>query len=153
MRILIVYATNSGSTFLVAQTLSFILSKKHRITVQKAEETQAEDFSRYDGVLLGTPSWKVEGHEGYPLPAMLALLRAAEGADCSRTWFALFGCGDSSYTYLCGALNVVQEFVDAMHGRQVTEPLKIDGYYFDLPRTRAQVEEWGRQLLVALKKV
>lgn len=150
MDILIVYASNSGSTFLTAEALAGILSKKHRVIMRSAETIVPNDFLSYDGVILGSPSWAEEGNEGYPLPAMMKLLRAAESADFSQQWFALFGCGDTSYTYFCGAVNVMEEFLPKFKGKKIVQSLKLDSYYYDLKNSTVKVGEWGSLLLKAI---
>lgn len=117
-----------------------------------AEDVAPDDFLRYDGIILGSPSWAEEGHEGFPLPAMMKLLRAAENRDFSGQWFAMFGCGDSSYTFFCGAVDVMEEFLSKFKGKKIVESLKVDSYYFDLKNNAKRIEEWGKKLLQEIKK-
>lgn len=146
MNILIVYASNSGSTFQVAEIIEFELAKKHHVVVQTAAQTLAEELHKYDLVILGSPSWSVEGNEGYPAEPMLALLRGAMNTKFVHKKFALFGCGDTSYTYFCGAVDWLEKFVDDVRGDRVVESLRVDGFYFDLKNAKRKAGEWARTL-------
>ena len=69
MKILIVYATNSGGTQLAAQIVQETLVK-HSLTAELKEvrDTSADEFEGYDLVILSSPSWDYEGLEGQPHP-------------------------------------------------------------------------------------
>ncbi len=149
-KILIAYASNSGSTFQAAEQLGRILGKKHKITLQKVEDVRLDNVSNFDGVILGTPSWAEEGYEGFPLPAMMKFLRAADGHDFSKLWFAFFGCGDSAYTHFCGAVDIMETFVSKFKSQSLVPPLKIDGYYFDRKNNEAKIESWAKTVLSSL---
>jgi len=151
MHVLIVYASNSGSTFQVAEMLGTILGTEHTVVVQKAEITTPDDLMKHDLVLLGSPSWSVEKKEGMPLPAMLALLRNAEPFNFSKHTFALFGCGDALYTNFCGAVDYMEEWLTRVHGRKLLNSLRIEGYYFDLKKNVSLVGGWGREVAKMMK--
>ncbi len=133
----------------MAELIEAELAKRHHVVLQKAVQTLPEDLHKYDLVILGTPSWSVEGHEGYPAEPMLALLRGAMNTKFVHKKFALFGCGDSSYTYFCGAVDFLEKFVKDVRGNKVIHSLRIDGFYFDLNNARLQAGEWAK----ALRKV
>jgi len=151
MNIVIVYATNSGSCFLVAEMLTKILSKKHNVTVQTAQHTKPSDLEKFDCIILGSPSWSFEKHEGYPHEAIVALIQKAEKKDFSEKLFAIYGCGDTSYTFFCGAVDHLVDFVLKVGGKQLVEPLRIDGYFFDPQKNNELVEKWTRELLKKIK--
>ena len=146
MKLLLVYATNSGSCFLVAERVVAILKAKHQVTVQLAVHTTPDDLEKFDGIILGTPSWSVEGQEGYPHETMLKLIRACAGRDFSSKRFALFGCGDNSYTIFCGAVDHLVKFVSSVHGKNIVDPLRIDSYFFDLKGNNKLVDAWAKKL-------
>lgn len=146
MKILLVYATNSGSTYLVSERIRVILARRFSIQAQKAADTRPTDLRKYNLIILGTPSWSVEGHEGYPHETVLALIRGLNREAVSRQRFALFGCGDTSYTYFCGAVDYLEKWVADSGGTQVGPSLRIDGYFFDLVRHEHLTDEWARKL-------
>lgn len=152
MKILIVYASNSGSTYLVANQLREVLRAKHAVTVKKAAETTPDMVQKYPVVLLGSPSWSVEGHEGYPQETILRLMREMENIqyDGRRQRWALFGCGDTSYTFFCGAVDHLEHFVRSFGGESLLSPLKIDGYFFTVKESEKAVAGWAKKLIKAL---
>ena len=147
MKLLLVYATNSGSCFLVAERIVEILKVKHQVTVQLSARTTPNDLDGFNAIILGTPSWSVEGQEGYPHETMLKLIRTCAGRNFSTKRFALYGCGDNSYTFFCGAVDHLENFVSAAHGQNILEPLRIDSYYFDLKNNNKLVDEWAEKVM------
>lgn len=142
MNLLIVYASNSGSTYLVAKQLQ----KKLNSDLKKATDTNPDDFNGYDLILLGSPSWDVNNKEGQPLESMLSLMDSLQDTDLKGKKFAVFGCGDSSYLNFCGAVNEMEKFILSTGGTLITDSLKIDSYYFDLDNNVKKVEIWADEL-------
>uniref|UniRef100_UPI0027BA3A6F flavodoxin domain-containing protein n=1 Tax=Desulfobulbus sp. TaxID=895 RepID=UPI0027BA3A6F len=64
-------------------------------------------------------------------------------ADLKDKKVAVFGCGDSSYTHFCGAVDQLQEKVEAMGGKVVNDPLKIDG---DPGDAASDVVSWAQEV-------
>ncbi|HLL60788.1 MAG TPA: flavodoxin domain-containing protein, partial [Candidatus Nitrosocosmicus sp.] len=64
----------------------------------------------------------------------------------SKTKFAVFGCGDSSYTNFCGAVLHLEEFVQKTGGKLVTDSLRIDGFFFDMDKSINLTKEWTKRL-------
>lgn len=146
MKILISYATNSGSCFLVAERIQKILAPAHTVVVQLAAKTTPDDIEKNDCIILGTPSWSVEGHEGYPQESMLKLLRAGSNHNFPSKLFALYGCGDNSYTFFCGAVDHLENFVISVKGQTVLESLRLDSYFFELKRNNDLVDAWTQKI-------
>jgi sulfite reductase alpha subunit-like flavoprotein len=48
-------------------------------------------------------------------------------ANLSGKKVAVFGCGDSSYTHFCGAVDVIEEKAAQLGANVVMASLKIDG--------------------------
>lgn len=142
MKLLISYASNSGSTYLVAKELAKILNAD----IKKAVDTKVIDFKDYDVILLGSPSWDVNNKEGQPHETMLALLEQIKNSDISGKQFAVFGCGDSSYLKFCGAVTEIENVLKAANAKLLCESLKIDSYYFDLDKNVKKVQKWGEDL-------
>ena len=147
-KIVIVYASNSGSTFLVGEIIADILGRKHKIVIQKAVDTRPDDLLKYDIFIFGSPSWSAPGlGEGFPQETMTAFIKSCAGVDLSGKKCAAFGCGDSSYTLFCGAVNQLEKFMADLKGDRLINSLRIDGYFFDRPKNIALVKKWARSLL------
>ncbi len=58
--------------------------------------------------------------------------------------FALFGCGDSSYTYFCGAIDVLEDRVQKLGGNLVFDSLRIDG-----EPEEEEIREWTQDVASA----
>lgn len=147
MTALIVYASNSGSTHLVAKQISELLeSAGIQCTVKKAVDTNSSDLQDHELILFGSPSWKVDGVEGQPHETMTTFLNSLDEKSFENKYLALFGCGDSSYLHFCNAVDVMNNTVTEKKATQLVEPLKIDAYFFDLDNNLAKVEEWALAL-------
>lgn len=144
MKILLIYATNSGSTYVASQIINNVLTKKHRVTVKKAVDVDQHELSNYDLIILGTPSWDIEGVQGSPHETVLKLMDKLKTIDLANKKFAIFGCGDSSFTYFCGAVDKLEEWVGKKGGVRVIPSLKIDGFFFDLKTNNPKVEQWAK---------
>ena len=153
MNILIISATNSGSTGLVSNGIAEVLRrKKNVVTEKKARNVEEKDLAHYETIIFGSPSWDVQGTEGSPHETILELLERLKNISLTNNLVAVYGCGDSSYTYFCGAVDHMQTWVHAHGGREILPPLRIDGYYFDLKKNRELVEAWAKELGQQLKK-
>ena len=155
MKVLLVYATNSNGTQQVAEIIAAELQeKKHQVMVKRAYEPGAEQFADYDLVLLGSCTWeRFEGKkrlEGELQQHMYELVQHMQTASFPKKKFALFGLGDSSYTDFCAAVDHLEKFVDHLGGTQVTKPLRIEGFFFDLDANRQRAAEWGKNLAAQL---
>ena len=152
MKILLVYATNSGGTQLAAQIVQETLVK-HSLTAELKEvrDTSADEFAGYDLVILSSPSWDDEGAEGQPHPDWRPFMEKAKGKDMSGKKFAVIGLGDSSYTYFCGAVKILEDFIKSLKGELLTESLKIDGFYLDQQKSSLQLTDWTDNLASRLQ--
>lgn len=146
MKILLLYATNSGGTFLAGRTIKEVLAKDHIVEMKKADEVKPAELARYDMVIMGSPSWNFGEKQGQPHESFLQFTAKAGGITLPEKKFAVYGCGDSTYTYFCGAVDYLEDFVKKIKGRLAVEPLKIDGYFFDLTKNTRLVKSWAQKL-------
>jgi flavodoxin I len=149
MKVLIVYATNSGSTEICSKVIKETLEKsKNIVTMQRADITKQEDLTDRDLILFGSPSWDYEGKEGMPHEDMMELFKKLENFSFNKdTKYAVFGCGDRSYAYFAHAVNVMEDFLKTK-GVSLTVPsLKVDAFFFDMDKNIAQVETWAAKLI------
>ncbi|MBI4066413.1 flavodoxin domain-containing protein [Candidatus Gottesmanbacteria bacterium] len=142
MNVLLVYATNSGGTAQAAKTIADVLtSKGHTVTVKDAKDAGLNDLAAASLVILGSPSWDYNGMEGQPLPEMVELIARCKDAHLEGKPCAVFGLGDSSYTYYCGAVTYLETYVKRNKGMLIVPSLKVDGYYMH-PDASQQVTAW-----------
>lgn len=146
MNILLIYATNSGTTQTVAQIIAdAITATGQTVTMKEARLTAPEDFTNAQMIILGSPSWDFDGHEGYPHEDLLTLMDKMKGTTVTKP-FAIFGLGDSSYKFYNGAVDHLEEFVKSLQGTLAVASLKIDKYYSDVEGNNAKITAWFNNL-------
>lgn len=127
-KVMIIYGSSTGNTEFTAETISDFLSEKdYDVTMSNVSLTGVDIFQEdYDLFLLGCSTWgeeEIELQEDFePFYDELNGNVFLNGKQ-----FALFGCGDSSYTYFCGAVDVIEDKVRKLGGDIITGSLKIDG--------------------------
>jgi len=150
MNVLIVYASNSGSNYHVANIIANILIKKHSVLLKNASEVDIADIEKAKLVIMGSPSWMVQGEEGMPHEDILHIIQALYDAKYPYKKFALFGCGDKRYTFFCGAIDHMKKFVKDIGAKEAIHSLKIDGFYFRIEESVREIELWSKKLLKAI---
>ena len=154
MNLLLVYATNSGSTFEVANQISGKLTEAgHQVNVKNVTEISYLDFPNYDVVILGSPSWDYEGQEGHPHQDFMNLINnTPPNTTYIGRKFAVFGLGDSNYTIFCGAVTHLTDYVTKLQGTLTCEPLRLDQYYNNMDTANQKISDWvTSQLLPKLE--
>lgn len=124
---LIIFGSNTGNTETAAWHVGEALQASGWQTVIKsASEVSAAGLGRgYDLLLLGCSTW---GDEEIELQDdFVPLYEEFEKADLSGRKVAVFGCGDSSYTHFCGAVDAIAEKAESLGAHLVVGSLKIDG--------------------------
>ncbi|MDO8626403.1 MAG: flavodoxin family protein [Candidatus Magasanikbacteria bacterium] len=147
MKILIVYATNSGSTYEVGAIIRDVLKSAHMVLMQRAVDTRPPELKKYDLVLFGSPSWKVGGQEGQIQETMQAFLESCQGKFPKGLRFAVFGCGDTDFTNFCEAVDTMAEILRTEGGQEIYQRLKIDSFYFNLEKNSQLTKQWAKKLL------
>jgi flavodoxin I len=151
MNILLVFATNSGTTMTAAQTVNDkLVAKGHTVTMKEARDTTPEEFTGAQAVVMGSPSWDFEGHEGMPHEDWLPLMEKLKTVTLEGKPFAVFGMGDSSYKKFCGAVDHLEELVKTVKGKLVVPSLKIDKFYSDQTGNMDKINAWADSLVTAL---
>jgi flavodoxin I len=146
MNILLVFATNSGTTQTVAQMIADALTATgHTVTVKEARMTAPEDFTAPEAIVIGSPSWDFDGNEGFPHEDLIALMDKIKTTEVTKP-FAVFGLGDSSYKFYNGAVDHLEKFVSGVHGTLAVPSLKIDKYYSDMDGNNAKITAWVSDL-------
>lgn len=146
MKVLIIYATYSGSTLIVSELLQEELQKKqHEVKLINAREVDPQTINDFDLIMIGSPSWWNKS-DGQPHDAYFELMPKMEELNLENKKFAVFGLGDNTYGRLCGAVDVLEEFVHKMKGNLVTESLRIDSFFFDQKNNEEKAREWAESL-------
>jgi flavodoxin I len=149
MKILLAYASNSGGTFLSGKIIKEVLGEKHSVEMKKIENTGPSEFQQYDLVIFGSPSWDFGENQGQPHETFLKFIALNKNLDLNKKRFAVYGCGDTSYTYFCGAVDNLEKFIKESNGELIIKPLKINGYFFNLEENNKLVRDWAQKVLKA----
>lgn len=140
---LIVYGSTTGNTEWVAKQVGEVLGREGiEVTVQNVTGTQVAQLGKgFDLTLLGASTWgdaEIEFQEDFA-----PFYEDMGQADLKEKKVAVFGCGDSSYEYFCGAVDLLEEKVADLGGFMVNEPLRIDG---DPQDVRDEIVAWAREV-------
>jgi len=142
---LIVYGSTTGNTEYVAETIGKFLEKNDvNVDVQDSADVSAEGLGNgYDLVLLGCSTWgddEIELQDDF-----IPLFDELEQSSLKGKKVAVFGCGDSSYEYFCGAVDAIQEKTEQIGADLIVDSLKIDG-----DPEADEVNEWSQQILAKI---
>jgi len=140
---LIVYGSTTGNTESAARQIGKILTREGvEVRIQDVVKTKVEELGQgVDVTLLGASTWgdsEVEFQEDFA-----TFFEEMDKANLKDKKVAVFGCGDSSYTHFCGAVDQLQEKVEGMGGKVINDPLKIDG---DPGDGASDVESWAQEV-------
>lgn len=145
--VLIVYGSTTGNTETVANDIAGIIKGAgHAVTVLDAGSAKAAGLcAGYDCVLFGCSTW---GDDAIELQDdFIPLFDAFDSIGASGVKVASFGCGDSSYTYYCGAVDSINEKLEQLGGKMIAQGLKIDG---DPSDASDDIEAWAKAVAAAL---
>lgn len=136
---LVVYGSTTGNTEIVAREIGRILLEKGvEVMVKDVTATTVEELGNgYDLTLLGSSTWgeaEIEFQEDFT-----SFYEEMSRAEIKGDKVAIFGCGDSSYEFFCGAVDLLEEKVGDLGGIIVNESLRIDGDPMD---ATAEIAAW-----------
>ncbi len=143
MKALIVYGSTTGNTEFVAKACEKLLADAgHEVSVEDAGKVSADGLcAPYDLVLFGCSTW---GDEEIELQDdFIDLFDNFDAIGASGKKTGVFGTGDSSYTYFCGAVDAIEEKLNAL-GASVLDTLKIDG---DPQSEKGSIEDFVQTVL------
>ena len=145
--VLIVYGSTTGNTENVANKVAAVLKGAgNDVTVLDTGKAQAKGLcAGRDCVLFGCSTW---GDETIELQDdFVPLFDDFANIGVSGVKAAAFGCGDSSYTYYCGAVDAINEKLGQLGAKIIAEGLKIDG---DPDDAKDEIEAWASEVAEAL---
>jgi flavodoxin short chain len=135
---LIVYGSTTGNTEYVAGVAERVLADAGA-SVKRIDASDASPeglCKEYDLVLFGCSTW---GDDSIELQDdFLPLFDNFDVIGAKGKTVAVFGCGDSSYTYFCGAVDAIAQKLGEL-GAEVVDTLKIDG---DPQSEKDEIEGW-----------
>lgn len=143
---LIVYGSTTGNTEYVAGVAERVLQNAG-LSVKKMDASEAKAAGLCDGfdlVLFGCSTW---GEDSIELQDdFIPLFDEFEKMNAKGKKTAVFGCGDSSYTYFCGAVDAIEQRLESL-GADVLDTLKIDG---EPQSEKDEIERWAGGVVGAI---
>lgn len=144
-KILIIYATTSGNSQLVAEAVSDGINSTNNIAeVKKAELTQPKEINNYDATVLIASTWNV----GLLNEKMIKFNKELNEMRFDNKFIEVIGLGDSThYDIFCGASYILEKSVRNVGGKQLMETVRIDGNIYD---RLEEFKNWGKDLIKKL---
>jgi flavodoxin I len=141
----IIFGSSTGNTETAARIIAGVLQDKGwDLSLMDVDGLPVTELEKdYDLILLGSSTWgedEIELQEDFA-----SFYEQMDSVPLTGRKLAVFGCGDSSYTYFCGAVDAIAEKVENMGGTLVSEPLKIDG---DPADVKEEIIGWAEALAV-----
>ncbi|WP_419785963.1 flavodoxin [Pseudodesulfovibrio sp.] len=124
---LIVFGSTTGNTESVSDEIAKVLKNKgHDVEIRNASGVTVENLADgFDAVLLGSSTWGDEDIEFQD--DFVPIYENLEQAGLKGHKVGVFGCGDSSYTHFCGAVDALEEKAESLGAEIMGDSLRIDG--------------------------
>jgi len=124
---LIVFGSTTGNTEGVSDDIAKVLENNgHSVDIQNAADISVDGMAEgYDAIFLGCSTWgddEIELQDDF-----IPIFDDLDKAGLKDKKVAVFGCGDSSYEYFCGAVDVIEEKSEQLGAVMLGDTLKIDG--------------------------
>ncbi|WP_291328661.1 flavodoxin [Desulfovibrio sp. UCD-KL4C] len=144
-KVLIVYGSSTGNTESVSENIAKILeSKGHSIDLKDAANVDVEGFcNNYDSVFLGCSTWgdtEIELQDDF-----VPIYDDLDKGGLKDKKVAVFGCGDSSYEYFCGAVDAIEEKSEKLGAVIMGDSLKIDG-----DPSPNEISSWAEKIMLKM---
>lgn len=144
---LIVYGSTTGNTEMTAGMIGESLTSKGiSVTTKNVVDSTIEELGNgYDITLLGASTWgedEIEFQEDFE-----PFFEQMDSAKLQEKKVAIFGCGDSSYEYFCGAVDKLENKMEELEANVVTQSLRIDG---DVDDATTEITLWAEDVANAV---
>lgn len=158
MKILIVYATNSGSTRIASEAMQEAWVRcGNSVVLRSAHDVQPEELNAFDLVIFGSCTWELttpkRHFEGQLQQHFIEFKNRLAGKQFIGKRFAVFGIGDSSYSNFCIAANHLEVLVKQIGGTQVGPTLRIDSFFYDQSANEKKIHSWAQSILKLMRQV
>jgi flavodoxin I len=158
------FCTRTGNTQEVAELVG---EKVGVVPINLGETAILGDLNRYDGLIIGAPTWNTGAHKKRSGTSLDGCLDEIRELEMGGKPVAVFGCGDSFEwsSNFCDAIEEIHSafhaagakmigYVDASAYQHVESRSEVDGKFLGLPLdqenqidlTEGRVEAWIRQL-------
>lgn len=146
-KILIVYGSTLGNTEAVAEQIAGQAKDAgNDVVVKNAKGIDPVGLCKgYDLVVFGCSTW---GQDELELQRdFIPLFEAFDKIGAKGVKVSVFGCGDDSYKYYCGAVDAISDKLAALGAHTVGDKLKING---EPDENTDAIETWTKTVLAAL---
>ena len=146
-KVLIVYGSTTGNTEALAEILGRLIQEAgHEPTLLNAADASAPGLcDGWDMILFHCLTW---GDDEVVLQDDFdTLFQQFDLINAKGHKTACFATGDSSFTYFCGAVDVIEAALERLGANVVAEGLKIDG---QAQSDQPEIHEWAKVVLEAL---
>ena len=146
---LIVYGSTTGNTEFVAEVIAKNLAQSQvETSLRNVTDVSPQEIGGdFDVILLGSSTWGDDEIELQDDFAVFYEDLGGNGTSYHDLKFGVFGCGDSSYTHFCGAVDAIEEKVAALGGKIVVDSLKIDG---NPDAVKDEIQGWADSVYAAI---
>ena len=146
----IIYASASGNTEIVAETIRDVLRDNDiDYEIGRAEQTSEKTILESDLFLFATSTWE----HGVINPHFNKVVDIIKHHQMIGKRAAFVGTGDTRYERVkfCGGMKMLRELFIEQNGRELINPLMIDGDVYGVLDTK--VTEWAQELVENLTKL
>lgn len=145
--VLVAYGSSTGNTAIVAEMVaSQLQAQGHTVNVQDVARLTPHNLcAPYDAILFGCSTWGYDEIEFQPDFESFYEDFGEIGAEGKKT--AVFGCGEVTYPYFCGAVDEIEERLENLKATLMTSGLKVDGNPQDMAE---DIHSWAGDILKAL---
>lgn len=145
-KVLIIYGSTTGNTETASEIIEKTLSSKGAdVDCKNVTDAAPGDMKDADLILLGCSTW---GEDSIELQDdFIPFYESMDEGSVKDKKIGVFGCGDSTYTYFCGAVDAIEEKVRELSGKLVVDGLKIDG---DPTDSKGDILHWADEVASSL---
>lgn len=143
--ILIIFGSTGGNTELVTDKVAEILSTKHSVKVQRAEQTKESDLAKYKYIIFASSTYG-QGLMQEHMMKFMYYLKSLKGKKC-----AAIGLGDPKYNieYVVESAKTLETEIKEKGGELLTTALRI--VKSPVPHLNTSVKDWATKLSKLLK--